>query len=171
MFTASEVFDAAIQVERNGMAFYTKAAEYVSDPALRLKLTDLANAEKIHIHIFTQLKGQVLTDDETAVLRDPNDPTSEYLQAFVEGGAFNMTTDAAHAIAEGTSVKDILLFAIERERDAIVFYSGLKMAMKKNSSRETVDEIVRQEMDHLALLNRELCSTALPESREPRTRP
>jgi rubrerythrin len=156
LFTTAKVFDAAIQVERNGAAFYRKAAEYTMKSALRKRLLALADAEDGHAHRFAHLKKDFVGPSRKKLQFDPDGTAAHYLEAFVGGGIFNLTLDAAHALSEEPSLADIVSFAIDRERDSIMFYLGIREAFSEVLQRDKVDAIIREEMAHLALLNLEM---------------
>ena len=158
VFPAGAVFDTAIQIERNGLCFYKKAAESVAQTALRRRLLALARAEGEHMETFMKLKDMLLGSQRKAVQFDPDGKAAAYLRAFAEGGVFNMSTDATQALSAESSMKDILSFAIERERDSILFYVGIREAIPKlhRRGREKIQAIMYEEMAHLALLDMEL---------------
>jgi len=54
--------------------------------------------------------------------------------------------------------------ALEREKDAIVFYLGLKEAVAENLGRNDVDLIIKEEMSHITYISEELAK--LPKLKE-----
>ena len=154
--SADELFDVAIQMERNGTAFYRKAATLVSDESLRKELHLLANMEAEHEVTFSEMRQAFFGRETETKSPDPDSETVRYLESFTADNVFNMTDDASRAFAEGTSVRDILMFAIERERDSIAFFAGLKELVPKKLGRGIIDSIMLQEMGHAALLNGKL---------------
>ncbi len=57
-----------------------------------------------------------------------------------------------------TSMVEILKSAIEAEKDAIVFYLGMKEAISQNFGRDRIEAIIKEEMGHIRLLSKELVS-------------
>ena len=55
-----------------------------------------------------------------------------------------------------SSLKEILKEAIVAEKDAIVFYLGMKDAVPENLGREKMDAIIKEEMGHIRTLSKEL---------------
>jgi len=49
---------------------------------------------------------------------------------------------------------EILKRAIEKEKDSIVFYSGLKDFAPAEIAKDKIDEIIREELRHIRILNR-----------------
>ena len=122
-FNAAEVFDVAIQIELNGVAFYRKAAQYASDEAFRKELLGLGEMEQEHVARFTELKRDLVGEQGEAEWFDPAGEAARYLEAFAAGNVFNVTDDASKALTEQPSARDILDFANEAGVDLIVIAS------------------------------------------------
>jgi rubrerythrin len=48
---------------------------------------------------------------------------------------------------------DILRIAVEKEKDSIVFYNGLKDFLSVATDRDQIDRIIKEEMDHIRILH------------------
>jgi rubrerythrin len=156
VLSPANVLDTAIQIERYGAIFYRKAAEYTDNKELRDKLMGLAIAEDLHAADFTQLKRIFVATTLDGERIDNEGLGIRYLESFSRGGIFNMTIDAAQALAKAPTMKDLLDFAIEREKDSILFYNGIRAALTRKSDREIVDAIINEELEHLTLLHTEI---------------
>ena len=154
LFTAGEVFEIAIEIERNGACFYRKAAANVADATARQELLELAAMEDNHEVTFTDLKRYLVTDEPALEWFDADSEAVIYLQNFAAGQIFDMTKGMD--VAAGTPLADILQFALQRERDSVVFFLGLKDMMPEDDKRTLVDSIIKQEMGHIALLGKRL---------------
>ena len=51
---------------------------------------------------------------------------------------------------------EILKSAIEAEKDSIVFYLGMKEAVPKNLGKGRIEAIIKEEMEHIRMLSKEL---------------
>lgn len=60
------------------------------------------------------------------------------------------------ALAPNVSMRDVLAFAIQRERESVVFYTGLKDAVPDAADKLRIETIIREEMGHITLLGRKL---------------
>lgn len=161
---AGEVFDVAIQIERIGAAFYRKAAKLTPDETLRKDLTELAEMEDGHEVMFSRIKDELIGQQADAEWYDPEGEAAQYLQAFAQGKVFNLTDDATEDLTESTTTRDILTFALGRERDAIVFFVGLKELMPDGADRSRIDAIIGQEMSHVTLLTGKLIALEAAQS-------
>ena len=66
-FNASEVFDIAVDIERDGAAFYRKAMGLVADEEMREELRQLAEMEDPHEMTFTSLKKQFVGEQSRSI--------------------------------------------------------------------------------------------------------
>ena len=78
MFSSREIFDLAIQIEKNGETFYRDALKQISNPSLRSLLQWLADQEVKHREWFAHKNEAVKTEaddidlDEMATLFRPS---------------------------------------------------------------------------------------------------
>jgi rubrerythrin len=151
-FNALEILEMAEQIERNGVKFYRKAAQSVSDRQMRQLFEGLAEMEVEHGKIFAGMKKQLSDEAREPGVFDPENELALYLQAMADGHVFNLSTQL-----KGTeSVKDILKLAISAEKDSIVFYLGLKDFVSVKAGKDKVDAVIKEEMGHIAVLNQKL---------------
>ena len=155
-FNAFEIFEIAEQIERNGVKFYRKAAKGISDKDLRQMLLELADMEAEHEETFAGMRKQLSVSDKDRQLRvfDPENELTLYLQAMANGHVFDLRKDPSKQLRGTETVEDILKLAINAEKDSIVFYLGLKDFVPAGAGKDKVEEIIKEEMSHIAVLNR-----------------
>lgn len=149
-FSANEVFQMAIQMEKNGAKFYRDAAAAADDPKNREFLLGLAVMEDEHEKTFTALKQELTDREKASTVFDPGGESAMYLRALVDTRVF------FEKDIDVTSLRDILKAAIEAEKDSIVFYLGMKDAVPDDLGKSRLDAIIKEEMGHVRLLSREL---------------
>ena len=54
------------------------------------------------------------------------------------------------------TLAEILTMAIGLEKDSIVFYIGIQRAVGERLGKEKIDDIIAEEVSHVALLSNEL---------------
>ncbi len=155
-FNAFEIFEMAEQIERNGIKFYSKAAQNISKPDIRQMLLDLADMEREHEEIFAGMKRQLSPEERELMTFDPENEMALYLQAMASGHVFDLKKDLSQQLTGKETVKDILKMAIEAEKDSIVFYLGMVRFVPAQIGKDKVDDIIREEQGHLALLSSKL---------------
>ena len=155
-FNAFEIFEMAEQIERNGVKFYRKAAQSISDQDVRQTLLDLADMEAEHEETFAGMRKQLSDRDRELRVFDPENEVALYLQAMANGHVFDLKKDPGEQLTGTETVEDILKLAIDAEKDSIVFYLGLKDFVPAKAGKDRVEAIIKEEMGHIAVLNRRL---------------
>jgi rubrerythrin len=155
-FNAEEIFQMAEQIERNGGAFYRRAASLALRAVTAQCFLKLAAMEEEHEKIFARMRADLSERERTAPVSDPEDQSSLYLRAWADGQVFDVRTNPAERLQGKEKAEDILQMAIGLEKDSIVFYLGMKDAIPQGLGRSKVDGIIKEEMHHIATLSREL---------------
>jgi len=155
-FNAFEVFEMAEQIERNGVRFYQKAAKIMSDHHMRKLMLDLADMEAQHEQVFTNMRKELSDESREQMIFDPENEISLYLQAMANGHVFDLENDSSELLTETSTLEDIIKMALTAEKDSIVFYLGLKDFVTVKAGKEKIDNIIKEEMGHIVLLNRKL---------------
>ena len=155
-FNADEIYEMAEQIERNGVKFYRKAAQSISDQDVRQTLLDLADMEAEHEETFANMRKQLSDKERELRVFDPENELALYLQAMANGHVFDLKKNPSEQLTGTETVEDILKLAIDAEKDSIIFYLGLKDFVPLKAGKDKVDAIIKEEMGHIAVLNRRL---------------
>ncbi|MBN2440419.1 MAG: ferritin family protein [Spirochaetales bacterium] len=155
IFNAEEIFNLAIQIEKNGAAFYKKAANNTKDANLKGVLNGLVTMEINHEKTFEDLKKGLLSSHKEQTTFDPYDELALYLKAFADGHVFDLS-DPSASLTGNESGPAILKKAIGLEKDSIVLYIGLKDLVPKEFGQDKIDKIIAEEMGHIRLLSDQL---------------
>lgn len=151
-FNADEIFIMAEQLERNGAKFYREAAKAVADPDYRKLLSDLAQMEVEHEKTFKKLRAEITEKEKESTVFDPEGEAVLYLRALVDSRVF------FEKKMDPSSMEEILMAAIEAEKDSIVFYLGMRDAVPENLGKERIEAIIKEEMGHIKSLSGKLIS-------------
>jgi rubrerythrin len=89
---------------------------------------------------------------------DPDGQAALYLRAMVDGHVFDVRADPVELLTGKETVADILGMAMGMEKDSIVFYLGMKEMVPETLGKNRIDDIIKEEMGHLALLSNELAA-------------
>jgi len=155
-FNVDEILEMAETIEVNGAKFYRKAAEQISDATARGLMLDLAATEDVHRETFAAMRRGLSAKEKGESFVPPDEEVVRYLRAWADGQVFDVTKDPSEELTGEESFEDILRIALGREKDSVVFYLGFKDATPKTWGREKIDEIIREEMRHIAVLTTEL---------------
>jgi rubrerythrin len=158
-FNADEVFEMAEQIERNGAAFYRKAAENFRGLDLGKVLMDLAAMEDDHERTFRAMRRELPPKLRTEEKFDPTGEGALYLHAMVQGKVFETKAEPARKLAGAEKPGEILRAAIEMEKNSIVFYLTVKKMVRLAAGLARIDEIIEQEIGHIAALSKQLAAS------------
>ncbi len=160
-FNADEIFEIAERIERNGVRFYRRAAENTEASQGLQILLRLAADEVEHEKIFAAMRADMLKQGQVATVDpvfDPEGEASAHLQAFADGYIFDTRADPSEALTGEETIEDILQTALEREKNAVIFYLVLKDMVSKKLGKDKIDQIIKEEISHVTTISRELAA-------------
>ena len=151
-FNADDIFEIAEQMERNGAKFYRTAATAMHDEKAKSLLERLAAMEDDHEKTFSQMRSQLKGKETAATVFDPQGEAVLYLRALADRQVFFQKE------IDTSSIETVLKDAIGAEKDAIVFYLGMRDAVPKELGGDRLNDIIKEEMSHIRLLSAELAA-------------
>ena len=136
-----DMFDFAIQMERDGYEWYSRSAQSVQDVAARKMLESLADDEKRHEQIVTQLKA-----NRTEPL--PGQPLAGVRNVFqglvdVGRGFFNENDELAAVLKKG----------IEIENKSVLLYRDLAGQAPDPNHQRVCQSLMAEEKRHEKILS------------------
>jgi rubrerythrin len=152
VFNAFEVFEIAEKIERNGAKFYGKAAELFEDSRIRNMFLRLADWETEHEQVFADMRNELSAQGpELRTFEVENDVVFD-AQSMAGLAVFGNSMDPSKELTGKESIIDVLNGAIEKEKDSIIFYSGLKAFVPAETGDDRIGDIIREEMHHIRIL-------------------
>jgi len=151
-FNAAEAFEMAVQIEKNGAAFYRKAASLQEDESDKQFLETIAKMEDRHQSGFEEMKNELSEEEQTQTVFDPNDELSMYLKAMADAHGGEGDLKAAANLTGKETTAQIVETAIGMEKESILFYIGLKDLVPMKLGRDKIDDIIAEEKIHVAQL-------------------
>ena len=146
-FSIREAIEQAVQTEKLGYEFYTTLGERLKkDEGLNKLFTTLATKELRHEKTFRELLD-VIKDEEPADWEE----AEQYLRAIVESEFFLGKNKALPSMKNVKTVEDAVNFALGFEKETLLYFYGIKDAVKE---KEVVEEIINEERSHIMWLNR-----------------
>jgi rubrerythrin len=156
VFNPEEVFEMAVDIERQAAVFYRKAAENSHDAKAIEMFLRLSEMEKGHEQIFTDLKKNLTAEDREPAAFDPEGEAAYYLQALATAHGWEGKVSQAVEFTGYERPEMVYKTAIEAERQSISFYVGIKEFVPSPSAKDRVQNIIREEMAHLVSLTKAL---------------
>lgn len=161
-FNADEIFEIAEQIERNGAMFYRQMAGNISDVPIRQLFLDLAAMEDEHEKVFISMREDLSYKEREPTVFDPEGESALYLRALADLRVFDEKAKEDFILPEELTEKEkmkiIFHEAINREKESIVFYLGIKELVQENLGKEKIDHIIGEEMKHIRLLSNKFSS-------------
>jgi rubrerythrin len=158
VFNADEAFEMAEKIEKNGAAFYRKAAEKAKNATTKNLFEELARWELGHREVFATMRSELASGQTEPLVFDPESETGMYLKAMADGHVFDTSVDVSKFFTGKESMEDVFKTALKMERDSIIFYLGLKDVVASKVGKDKVGDIIKEEMRHIAFINKEIMS-------------
>ncbi len=155
-FNAFEVFEIAEKIERNGAKFYRRAAELFDDSHTRKMFLQLADWETTHEQVFADMRNELAAQGPELRTFEPENSVVFDAQSMAGLAVFGIKPDPSDELTGEESITDILKSAIEKEKDSIVYYVGLKDFVSDRAGKDKIDDIIREELRHIGILNQAL---------------
>jgi len=147
LFTACEVVDVAVELERMGAEFYSQVARFTQDDERRKLFERLAECERQHEQRFRELY-QVLKQCAPDTPESYPGEWQSYVRALVTSRTV-LKKEAIEQLAKSGSIEEILKFAVQLEKDSILLYEALLSYVPENE-RSKVEQPIADEREHLS---------------------
>jgi rubrerythrin len=147
-----EVLEIAEKIERNGMKFYRRAAGLCNDDTLSTLLVQLAQWEARHVEVFREMRKRLAAEHWKLGDIAPDRVDGADARGLAGLAVFGIQPDPAQELTGNEGRAEILQIAIEKEKDSIVYYTGLRDFVPKEADRKVVEEIIQEEMKHVRIL-------------------
>ena len=161
MFSANEILDMAIKLEKNGELVYRDAIAKVSNPELITLLKWMADEEVEHANWFAELKLKL---DQKSVNPFMEKMSRELFNDLLGDKNFSLKDVDFSSVNETV---DLMAIFIEFEKDSVRFYEVLEPFIEDPVSLESLQKIIDEENHHidrmLELMGRQEVFTTISE--------
>ena len=161
-FGVDEVLEVAERMERNAVKFYRKAAGLCDDPKISRLFIDLARWERQHARVFTDMRdrlpGPNWQPGRYVLDLDDRFPTESPLPLVFSDNEYPL-----NGLVGGPTKAEVLRTAIQKEKDTITYYMGLKEFILGHHNIQVVKAVIREENQHVRILMQSL--EQIPERR------
>lgn len=145
-FSGYEIGEMAIQIERNGKAFYDELAAKTNDNDLKAFFKYLADQEVEHAEKFKQLRDTI--SKEGYVAPYDWDEARDYLAALVSKEVFTDENMGARIASQAPSEAAAFDAAIGLEKDSLLFYHEMLQFVGKQE-HSLIESIAAEERKHI----------------------
>lgn len=156
MFSAREVLDIAIQIERNGEKIYRDAVAVVSDESLCSTLKWMAEEERSHAGWFAELKDGLQEENGRNLMAEAFG--RELFDDVLKNRSFSLEEVDFSQIEHR---QQLLETFIEFEKDSVLFYQVLQPFVRDAETSQKLEMIISEERRHIEMLQSLLDDAAL----------
>ena len=144
-----ELFNIAIGIERQGIAFYDTMARSAGNTATSEIFQYLADMERRHLQLFQDMLSET---GDSKVSEDYSEEQAGYLKGLVESAVFSDEMALSETLNHAESDISALETAISAEKDSILFYYEMRDIIQSNT-RQSINQIISEEKLHLRQLS------------------
>lgn len=149
-FNLSEILDIAINIEKSGFTFYTKASKHLTEYSQFFEF--LAKEEIGHDLVFNSIKKESISKDELESVYDPDGIIPIYFDSLTGSSIFKNEKEIEELFVGVNSIEEVIDWAIKREHDTILFFIGLKSTLDTEEDKMIVEKIISEEINHVHIL-------------------
>jgi rubrerythrin len=147
-FSATDIIEIAIELEKNGRFFYENFARKTKDKTLAKFFNDMAEEEARHESDFKVILSRVMNNADCGTY--PQEYFA-YLNAIAGGYLFKDNDVFRERTAAIGTEKDAVDFSLGIEKDSILLYEEMKKIVP-DKDRPLIEEIIKQERSHVEKL-------------------
>ncbi|HLE87063.1 MAG TPA: ferritin family protein [Candidatus Brocadiaceae bacterium] len=162
-FNDAEALKIAINIEEEGLAFYSILMKNAKDEKVKEIFSRLASAEKKHLSIFQKAYAEITSPAST--VQGCEDYTVDlYLKYLADTGIFTKKGEARRFASEITTDVEALNIGIQAEKDSILYYTEAAKNTKYPAGKTAFEQLANEEKKHLKLLAKQLKALKKPVS-------
>jgi len=143
LFSANEILDMAIKLEKNGETVYRNAIAKVAKPEFIALLAWMADEEVKHANFFSNLKLELETKHANPFV----DEMSRELFDDLLGDKNFSLKEVDFSLVENAD--DLIAIFVEFEKDSIIFYKVLEPFVENPVARKQLKKIIEEENRHI----------------------
>jgi rubrerythrin len=151
-YSVNEIIEMAVQIERNGYAFYHEATKRKDiNEKSREFIAFLRDQELDHEKTFLSLRDG--TDMQVLELSQDWEMVSAYLKSIIDGRLFGNENSAIKAAAEAADLAAIVDNAITFEKDTLLYFHAINDIVVNEKAKAALRRIINEEVSHVLKLN------------------
>ncbi len=147
--TAAEALKWALEIEKNGEAFYNEVAAKSADSEVKALFEDLAAQERGHYRAFQKMLEGAKPDPDLSKI--DSDEYQTYLQVALADALFAGPDKGLTLARQAQDRETALRAAMGFEKDTLLFFYDLR-EMVSQAERVAISDIILEEKAHLRRL-------------------
>lgn len=147
-FSACEVVELGVQIEKNGRAFYSEMAKKAGNQKAAAMFEFLSDEEEKHIAAFREISAAACDYEPEGAYPDEY---FVYMNQMASQNVFTRKDSGAQIARDVRDYIDGIDVALKFEKDSILFYEEMRKMVPENN-RDLVDKLISEEKKHVAML-------------------
>jgi rubrerythrin len=156
VYTADEIFNIGVEIEKNGRTFYEAASRAASGASVKAFFDRLAKWEIEHEKLFAALQSGLSGQAKEPVSYDPAGELGMYLKAAADTHIFKVDADIPSLVKQCKTEKEALAMALTFEKDSVVLYSTMLNLVPEHLGKKDVQKILSEELKHVSIITEEM---------------
>lgn len=163
-FNADEVARMAMELKKNGITFYKKGKDALTDEDVKTIFFRLEKEEETHLEKLQKMQAALTDSAKQRIDYGPSDDVKrksdeeihQYIQDTADMNIFRNVENVKKYASQIKTVEDALRLAIQFEKDTITFFLIMRDLTEEDKGKQLVDNILTEEKNHLKNLSRRL---------------
>jgi rubrerythrin len=152
VFSVNEVIEMAVQIEKNGFAFYHEATKRKDlDAKAKEFIEYLRDQELDHEKLFLGLREEL--DLQVLEMSQDWELVAEYLKTIVDGRIFNNEFSAIQMATNAKDLGSVIDNAITFEKDTLLYFHAIADNINNPKTKAVLRKIINEEVSHVLKLN------------------
>ncbi len=147
-----DIFDFAINSERQGIRFYTRVSEKFDDKDLKELFQKLAKEEAVHVKTFQKFREKAEKKGELDPFVFEDAEIDDYVESIMLEGLFPSEEEVDKQVESIDSPAGACALAMQAEKNAILLYSELAKLAKDKEHKKALEKLVKEEKSHMVML-------------------
>lgn len=143
--TPLELAEVAMNIEKNGMAFYTALAAKAEGEEAKEIFAFMAGEESTHYLTFENLAQKMAA---YGVPEPFEDEFRDYMQELVDSNVFSKDIDVGALAAGLTNPVEAINLALDFEKDSVIFFLQFRLVVPEEE-KFMVEELINEENRHI----------------------
>jgi rubrerythrin len=143
-----DAIQTAIQMEKDGYAFYQKAAAQTTSDMGRTIFESLSADELLHLEVFQKMWKNTIGSQEWDALLNTN-------KKYQKLPIFPKDLTSVEGQKPNVNELDALRIAMVAEQQAIEYYTKIHEQLQDQQAKKIINQIIEQEKKHYFLLQEE----------------
>ena len=147
-FSATDIVEIAIEIEKNGRTFYTEFSKKLKEEKAKDFFLYMSEEEAEHEKKFKEILSSVMKHEPCESY--PQDYFA-YFNAIAQDCIFNDAQELKERFSRVESARGAIDFSIGIEKDSILIYESMKKIIP-DKDKPLIEEIISQEKEHVLKL-------------------